>query len=535
MLDRGPDPRRYDTPWRGLLALTAASIVLRAWIFAWFRLGAPLGEDAQFWGYRALELADGQLVGSHPPGYPVLALLYGALTGWDVAYSAQAVSYIGGALMAPAIALGLTPIVGRGAALLSGAFVVLLPALGVASLRVEPTSLFIVLIGVLLFATGRAIERRSPALGALAGILVPLMGLVKENGLLYTLVLVPAIFVALRERNARFGLAVLGAFCTGSGAVLALDSLHHTGEAPSAERAEVVQKRVVAGEKPPPEMADLSHKVSLPVVDVIDLVSTGYLPPPILAKEDSAIQPSGAVLAELAAADTAPARRLVLYAEIQARRMWRFLGVWLLAAPFAAWAAWKAHRDGELERWQLAMLGVLTLCLVPGMFVLIQPRHAEFGALGIVAASALAVTRAAPRKLRLFTLLALALAAVHGAHLFHAREFEPLKYLTRSARERLAAARTVQRLVPATANLCSPSFWIGFYTDRLVLDCARGADIEAGEPTWYVGERAEITGFAEAMAPRGGTLAMQATLSGESFDKLLVGEIVWGGQRSTRP
>jgi hypothetical protein len=497
-----PEPDRHAIPWKGILVLTIASILLRVGIFAWFRLGAPLGEDAEFWGYRALELLDGQLVGTHPPAYPAMALLFKHIVGWDLAYSAQAISYGSGTLMAPAMALGLTPIVGRRAGLLSGAFVLVMPALMMSSLRVEPTSLFIFLLGVLLFVVGRAIERRSAVLGAIAGLMVPFIGLVKENGFLYTLVLLPLLFVALRDRRVLLTLATLGAFCLGLGGIFAMDAKGDKG--------------------------NLSHKVSLPVSDTIKLVESGYLPPPILAKEDVFIQPSAAVRAEIAAEDTAPMRRVYLFAVVQALRIWRFLGLWLVVAPVAGVVAWRAWRDGTLRGWQLSMLGALTVCLIPGIFVIIQPRHAEPGALGIVAAAALGLTRLSLPSRRWATLAAVLLATGQGVFTFYAREFETLGFLARSARERQKTAWDVERWVPDDARLCSTSFWIGFYTGRLVLTCAEGREITPGTSAWVVGSRGDVATFETRVSELGGSVDWQTTFTGESFDKMSLGEVSWG-------
>ena len=157
-----PPPSR-----RSLAALFALGLLVRLPLVVLAGVKGPVGEDASMWGYRALELAKGVWHGSHPPLYPALGVALSA-SGLDLGLALAGISWAAGLLMAPVFAWGASKLVGARAGLVAGACLLVQPALTAWSLRIEPSALFMVLLGLLLGALGEALHQgsRRAAVGA---------------------------------------------------------------------------------------------------------------------------------------------------------------------------------------------------------------------------------------------------------------------------------------------------------------------------------------------------------------------------------
>ena len=335
--------------------MVVASVLVRVLFMVWGEISAPFGEDAEFWGYRAVELRHGILVGSHPPFFPLLSLIAGAVPGVDLAHGAWAVAILSGILSAPAMAFGMAAVGGRKAGLVAGWATLLLPNLVAWSLRVEPSSLFVLLLALCLFLAGRVAYQRSVAHAAALGLVVFLLGLTKESGFVYLVPLGLGAVIAARRRWLPILLAIGLSF---TALYVPFRMMDEAGG------------------------ASLTAKASLPFTDMGELLTKGRVPPPVESKDDRAIAPTAATLTELRAPETTPRRRAELVAVLQGRRLVRFCGLWLVIVPVAIVGAVRAWRRGDLPLWQL-VLGVGSSSLLgSALLVIVQPRHAEAALFG---------------------------------------------------------------------------------------------------------------------------------------------------------
>lgn len=489
-------------PWITIFVLAAAGVGLRFLIRALVGLDTGFGEDAEFWGYRAVELANGIWIGTHPPTYPAIVAILSFLPGSSAAEAATWVSFVTGALMPSAVAFAVAPLAGRRAATLCGWFTFFFPGLLAASLRVEPTGLFVLFVAAILYATIRATRDNSFVWGLVAGLAVALSTTVKENGLLYVVLLVPIVLVALARRRWLVALSPLAGIIV---PLLLSVEIDTTGGAQAS-------------------------KASIPARDVAAFFEAGILPAPLLAKEDAAIAPTPEAQAEIADPNTSISRRFVLYAGLQMTRLARFLGLWLLVAPFVTWGAWRLWRTGGLAGWQAAIVLAMTACLAPAFAIPIQPRHAEPGALGIVVAVSYALVYASDRGWRWATPVALLLAAAQGAWLFFDRELVQIEYLARCAADQQQTAWQVDGWLNPDVRLCSPLHWVGFRTGRPVQECdgeGEDADVQPGADLWFVGSPDSRMPFEHKILYSQGTLQERARWESECFDVVTLEAVEW--------
>jgi len=460
MLLRSPADSELRLGWPAALGLTLAGAAVRALVQAALGVHGAFGEDAEYWGYRAAELKTGALHGLHPVMYPGFVAALSWLTGASLSSAGQVLSSVCGCLMAPAVAAASAPLVGRRAAVIFGSFVLALPGLLAASMRFDPTGLFVLAIAAALYASGRALRDLSVPWGTAAAVVVAGACVVKENGLQYAVLLGAIAAVAVQRRKWVLAAAPIVAF------VLVLGVLQG-----------------VFG-----EVRGGHLKATVPFRDLSALVEQGVVPVPLVGKEDAAIRLRPAETAELSAPTTTPARRVTLYAGIQARRLWRFLGVWLLLTPLAVGAAWQASRKGTLATWQVWAIVALGSCALPAVFVIVQPRHAEPGMFGVMLGGALGLSELPPRWRRAVVPFAVLIAALQGALLFRAREAAQLQRLAECGQEQDDLAREILRRVGAD-RLCSPLPWAGFRTGRPVKECdGEGPSdvLVTGQPTWML-------------------------------------------------
>jgi hypothetical protein len=379
--------------------LFAVALALRLAFFAWSGGTEPFGEDAGFWGYRALELADGRLGGSHPPAYPALLAL---------GVPATALSLVAGAAGPPLLAWAVEAHAGLDAGRRAGWLALLLPDLTAMAARVEPTTLLVACLALVLRLAARP--------GWIVGVAAAALVLVKENAL--PLALGVPLAMALRDRRPH---AVVAAVAT-LGALAALD--HGAGE------------------------GGVVGKLALPGSQVAELLARGVVPFPVLQPEISALRLHAGLVEAIHAGPAAV--RAALFSLVQAQRLAVFAGLWL---PVAAAALWRARRQPAGP-----FAWALTLPLVAVLPVVFQARHVEVGLLGGVVALAVA---GPPRWL----VAGLAGQAVGLLALYEAPRAQ---VQAACAREEVALAEGLRGRTP----VCSSQHAVGYRLGRLVRDCA---------------------------------------------------------------
>ncbi len=434
-----------------MVALIAAGALLRGLGVALLGLDHPFGEDAGHWAHRALALRDQQIGGAYAPGHPLVALAISGVTGLPVVRAAWGLSLICGALGPAAIGAGVASAFGRRAGILCGVGTLLLPNILAWSLRIEPTSLYVVLLGLLLLSVGRAARLRSLRWALAAAAATLLLIATKESGLLY----IAPIAAALLLRGRRTGGLYLGVTLLGLVALRGLDS-------------------------PAPGEHSARDKVALPVLDLQRMIGEGVLPKPLRATDDPVLIVPPAVV-EAARAATPPAR-LWTWAQLQVSRLTRFLGLWALVALLGARAAFIAWRRGRLAVWEAILLLGLSAPLAACLVVVVQPRHAEAALIGAMIAPALLTP---PRWLPALG----AVLALQGAGLLVTLEWPRAQKLHAIGAAWQAAGDRLEAHIDEGDRVCSSEVWIGVVLDRAVPDCAQ---VPAGR--WFAIERAITDG-----------------------------------------
>lgn len=420
---RAPPPPHLPAHELLLLALAgAASRLLLAWAAG---VDLPIGPDAAFWGYAAVQLAHGAGPVLYPPTLPLLGALVDGLLGTGVLAPMAAASAAAGVLVAPVTAWAVAGLGGRAAGRWAGALALSLPAITVASLTVEPVAILWLLLALMLTAATALSRRGSPGPALALGLLGGLAAITKEGGGLDLLLLaLPALALAPAGRLRAAAALALGALPL----LLAAQAL-----VPGAGQAKAI----------------------VPLQDALAWIGQGRVPAPLLHPGD----PVGALDAAAAAAFAAagPAHRLLAALAIQGRRLAFFLGPWLLAWPLVLWVV---RREQRVVRG----LALPHLLLLPaGLLVVVQGRHAEWLAWGTLIGLALALSRA-PRWLGV---LGLALALAHGATGV-ARELPRLRAEVLRARVVDALTRDALARLPAGCALESPLHRVGARAGTLV-------------------------------------------------------------------
>lgn len=429
-----------------LLALAVAGLLSRLGLAAAAHLTGPAGEDMPMWGYRALELLGGVAHGSHPPLYPGLGAAL-SLTGLDLAWSLAAVAWISGVLMAPVFAWGASAVVGARAGVIAAVALLLQPALLAWSLRVEPSALFVVLLGLALGALGRAMHDGSVRAAAALGGLLFLLGLTKESG--FYLVVPVMLALGLCERASGERRALVGA--------AALVFLGCAVPFQAWDRA---------------SPHGVSEKTALPMQDRRAFIDEGVVPKPLLAQDDPALALVAEQLDHLRAPSTSPGERAAWLWREQARRAWRFLRIWLLVAPAVLVGVGWLYRQGRLDRGSAVCIGALHALLAPAALVVVQARHAEVGLVGTwLGLGVLLAQVGGDRRGAALSAAVAALALAHGAERARGLEVERLGYLGRVAQLYDAVADEIVAALPEGAALCSDSYPVGWATRQLTQQC----------------------------------------------------------------
>lgn len=420
-------------PARELALLTLVAVAVRVALFVASGVSGPVGPDMGFWSYAALQLAEGAGPISYPPVLPLLAAGVRRLTGAgleDVLWW----SVLASGLLLPAMAAyAVGRLGGLGPGRLAGVLMLMLPATTLASMTVEPTApFFLLLLGMLAAAVGVAAAgsvRSAIWLGLLGGLAIG----TKEGGVVDLLLLAVPAVAASSGRRVRLAVAIL-ALAAAVAAVLAL-------LAP----------------------AGLAGKASVPLTDMTIWLQDGIVPAALLHDGDAV----GALDQKQAQAFlvAGPAVRALMVLQVQAWRMLVLLGPWAVAAPIVAVLLIVAWRRGQLAGWQVALVLPHVMLLAGGLAVVLQGRHAEWLALGTLWGLALVLPLQPLGVRELVLVLAFAHAPVRALP-----ELVRLEGLDRTARvEREVAAWVVDEL-PEGAVLASPLFSFGAATGQLVHD-----------------------------------------------------------------
>ncbi len=408
----------------------------------------PYGEDATFWGARAIRLAAGEIAGEHPPAWPAVVALVAGLTGLDVGRAGQMLAITAFSLFPPTLAIAAAAWSdgpdAKSVARWAGWTSLALPNLAAWAGRVEPTTA-LVWLAVAAAAVGH--PRAGTFAAAFAAFACGAMPLVKENGLLLGAAVAAAIAYARRADRG----VMAAAWSVGLVAALAVLAL---GGAPAGERT------------------------ALPFADATAAVWSGRLPAAMASPEVPSVWIPRALVHAIRP-ESHPLTRALALSGIHALRLLAIGGPWFGLGFAAIWALWREGRLGQ----PLPVLGVALLATtLPGFAIVVQGRHVQPGLLGAVLLLACAA-RALPAGVRV---AALACASVWGAARLLRQEVPHASFVARCASaevDALAAARA-----HAGDAVCGRDAWVTFRT---------------GRPAHCTDERWEIRASHRAARPRG--------------------------------
>ena len=374
--------------------------------------------------------------------------------------------------MAPVFAWGASKLVGARAGLVAGACLLVQPALTAWSLRIEPSALFMVLLGLLLGALGEALHQGSRRAAVGAGLTLAALGLCKESGVYLAL---PALLgLALCERAAEERRALTG-LCAAAFLSITLPFQAWDRASPHG----------------------VAEKTALPMLDREAFLERGEVPKPLLARDDPALTVSQEVQRHLSDPNTSRGERARWLWQEQARRAWRFLGPWLLVAPLGALGVVALAPRGALDRGSTALILGLHAMLIPVAWVVVQGRHAEVGLVGTWLALGLGVDRGLNSGLRrgLAVAVAALLSTAGGIRAF-TLERSRLEHMQGVAETYTSAAKVIQEALPEGAVLCSNQAWVGWFTRSLAAECLEAPPPE--RPLLYAVAKAEAGRWPEA-------------------------------------
>ncbi len=424
-------------------------------------IGAPIGEDAAFWGARGVDLASGRLAGEHPPLYPLLAATLAALSGTTVGRAAEGLSFVATVMLPPAMAALGARLGGRAAGRWTGWLTLGLPTLLAWGMRVEPTSLLALAVVGAAIATVDVAAPAEPPSGAWrrgapfgVGLACAALASLKETGAPIGLALV-AVLTLARWRAGRRDeamAAVLGGL-VGSGAIVLVTAL-------------------TAGN------GGVGGRVHQPLGDTLRMLREGRRLQALGTHDVPGWIVPGALRATLGP-QGAPPSRTVAFVAVQALRTAAMAGPWLvglaLVRPRAAWAP--ALPDAPRGLLSAALPLALLAGALPLAPVVFQSRHLEVPLLGVVLALGLAlgarVERGAPRWL---PVAALAVALAWTGLRFGLVELPRATNAVGCAREEDTALAAALSRLPDGAALCSDEAWVRFRLDRPAPVCVDAPD-----------------------------------------------------------
>ncbi len=460
---------KAQAPWGALLAIVVAGLAARVGVLAAADIGLPVGGDAAFWGQRALELREGLWIGSHPPGYPLVGLALGSVLGLDPGVALQAVALVSGSLAPAALGLAANELAGRRAGIMAALLAACLPALAFASMRVEPTALLALGIGLASWLAARAARRGAPADALVAGLVASATVLTKENGLVASGLIAVALPFATTQRSVAVTLAFVLGFIPGVATQRALDAGFSEWTGITVTKAE------------------------LPLDDVRRMLASGEIPHALVEAGAAERQGTGEALRQIAEPARSGASRAILFLGVQLKRLALAMGSWILLVPTAL-VAGVAKRDPP-SRIFLAQ----ALALVPCVLVVVQPRHVDVALLGLAVSAAIAVVGRPLWQ----AVVPVALVATQLAYATWSMEWEELVRARRCAEAELAVAERLRPQLPTSGDWCSTAAWFPF---RLGLPGGRCLleEVRVGESRAFVVDRGAIVGLRD----RGDTLAL---------------------------
>jgi hypothetical protein len=419
--------------WLGLAALGAASVLGQLWLRSHPWLGwGPMGSDAEFWLARAGGLSASPLVGTHPPGYPLLVWLLGL--SWGVPHAGSIVSGVMGALLPVVGGLVGWQAAGWRRGLLAGACTFLLPCLQFSALRAEATTTYGVGLGLVILVAVALDHRRTPWAAAALGLALAALTLTKEQALVLLpgMVLLPVVWAPRRPLLAVLvGLGWLG------------------GVAPFVLAA-------VVGDEP-----SILGKIYLPLADMLAWFTDRQIPGPLYQHHahepalDSGLESGG------------PLRIFVALAVRSAG----FAGVWTVLAPLSVGLLVADRRRARVDPGArrvllLAATGAVALLLVP-----VLGRHVELVLLPLVWGLPLAVRLPAGWPGRAGLAVALVGLGVGAAARVATAELTMLRSSAELVSGRMAQASSIVETLGPQTRLCSRQGWLAAFGDR-PLDCS---------------------------------------------------------------
>jgi hypothetical protein len=431
---------------RLLLGAVGLGVAIAFAVAAGGAAAPPFGEDAAFWGARAVHLAHGELVGEHPPLYPALAAGLRLVTGLPTVRLAQVLAVLAGAALPVAMAALAGELGGRAAARWAGWLTLGLPALLAWSVRVEPTS--VLALSTILVAIGLARVVRQ--------------GAASPDGWTRRVVVLGVAAGALagfKETGAVIGAALLAAFAAAVIPAWGARGVRVSAAAGLGYAVAVAGFVLFAMVFRPP--GGVGGRVVMPLDQSVHLILDGKA----IAALASPDVPPGWVPQVVRDALTAgsTATRALGFVALQAVRTAVMAGPWVLAAVATILLA---GRPGD--RFARVLPVALLATAAPLLAVVFQARHLEIALLGAVLGVALALAER-PRWVG-----ALVLASVIGwsGVRISSIELERARFSARCATQQGAALERVPTALPAGATLCSVEPWVRVLGEAPIPECA---------------------------------------------------------------
>ena len=452
-----PETPRWPIWERPLLVAVAAAVILGLGARAGAASAPPFGEDAVFWGARAVFLAHGDINGGHPPLYPALAALLHLLSGLSTLRAAQVLALVAGAALPAAMATLGAQLGGLKAGRWAGWLTLGLPTLLAWSTRVEPTSTLALAVVLLAIGLQRVAARETDGIGASLGlgVLAGAMTGFKETGVVFGGLLI-ALYAGViwntstHARKRRAGAAALG---LGLG-VAALTVFAAVGQPPDG----------------------LGGRVVMPVQQAWDLVVNGRAVNALASPDVPGWIVPRPVRAVLGPHGGSAWTRAAGFAALQVVRTVAMIGPWVLGIAVTLWAARRGGLGAAATAAPAARFGrwlpiTLLAAGMPLYFMVFQTRHIELPMMGAVlgVAGMLGQLGGARRWVAGGTALVLAWGWT-GLRLSTV-EVARAGFAVTCARDQQASLERVGPLLPDGAAVCSDEPWIHVRDDAPVYPC----------------------------------------------------------------
>lgn len=441
---------------RPLLVAVSAALIVGFGVRVGAANAPPFGEDAVFWGARAVFLAHGDINGGHPPLYPALAALLHLLSGLTTARAAQLLALLCGAALPAAMATLGAQLGGLAAGRWAGWLTLGLPTLLAWSARVEPTSTLALAVVLLAIGLQREAARETESsrmalgLGILAGMLTGF----KETGGVFgglLIALYAGVIWSSPFGKRRAGAAALG-LLLGVGALTLF---------------------AAAGQ--PPD--GLGGRVSMPVQQAWDLVVNGRAVNALASPDVPGWIVPRPVRAMLGPHGGGAWTRAAGFAALQVVRTVAMIGPWVLGVAVAVWAGLRGGLPGALaaspeQRFARGLPVTLLAAGLPLYFMVFQARHIELPVLGAVLGVAGVLGQLGGARSWVAGGTALVLAWGWTGLRLYTVEVARAGFGVTCARDQQASLDRVATLLPEGAAVCSDEPWIHVRDDAPVYPCA---------------------------------------------------------------